>query len=74
MRALSVRQPWANMIAPGEKSIETRTWRTGYRGELLVVSSRKPRVEPAGCALAVARLVDCRPMTKDDELKACCEC
>jgi hypothetical protein len=73
MKALSIEQPWANMIASGEKTIETRTWSTDYRGPILIVSSKTPRIEPAGCALAVAKLMNCRPMTKDDEDEACCE-
>lgn len=72
MKALSVKQPWANLIASGEKTIETRKWSTDYRGDLLIVSSRSPRIEPAGYALAVARLVECRPMTRQDEREACC--
>jgi hypothetical protein len=32
--AISIRQPWAELILSGRKSIEIRTWRTGYRGEL----------------------------------------
>jgi hypothetical protein len=72
MKALSVKQPWANMIANGEKAIETRTWSTDYRGDLLIVSSRKPDIPPAGYALAVVRVVDCRRMTKMDESAARC--
>jgi len=72
MKALSVRQPWANRIACGTKTIETRTWATPYRGPLLIVSSKSPRIEPAGYALAVADLVDCRPMTAVDEDAARC--
>lgn len=72
LKALSVKQPWANRIASGEKTIETRKWHTPYRGELLIVSSKYPPIAPAGCALAVAQLVDCRPMTRDDERSACC--
>lgn len=72
MKALSVKQPWANMIASGEKTIETRTWMTPYRGQVLIMSSKQPRIEPAGCAVAVATLTDCRPMTRGDERAACC--
>lgn len=61
------------MIAQGEKTIETRTWRTAYRGKLLIVSSRAPRIEPVGCALAIGNLVDCRPMTQTDEEAARCQ-
>ncbi|MHC4404336.1 MAG: ASCH domain-containing protein [Planctomycetota bacterium] len=71
--ALSVKQPWANMIASGEKTIETRTWYAPCRGELLIVSSKKPRIEPIGCAVALVKLVHCRPMTEADEEAACCE-
>ena len=73
MKALSVKQPWANLIAAGAKTIETRTWATDYRGELLIVSSKKPAIEPAGCAVAIASLVDSRPMSRADEDAACCE-
>jgi activating signal cointegrator 1 len=73
MKTLSVKQPWANMIASGQKTIETRTWRTTYRGHILIVSSRRPRIEPAGFAVAVAILADCRPMIRADESKACCK-
>lgn len=72
MKALSVKQPWANMIAAGEKTIETRTWGTDYRGDLLIVSTKSPKIDPAGFALAVARLVECRPMSERDQLEACC--
>jgi ASCH domain len=73
MMALSIKQPWANLIASGKKTIETRLWDTKYRGPLLIVSSRTPRIEPAGFALAVGELVDCRRMTKCDEVAAQCE-
>ncbi|MBU1173674.1 MAG: ASCH domain-containing protein [Proteobacteria bacterium] len=73
MKALSVKQPWANLIATGRKTIETRTWSTKYRGDILIVSSKVPRIDPYGCAVAVATLVDCRPMTADDAAAACCD-
>jgi hypothetical protein len=72
MKALSINQPWANLIASGAKVIETRTWKTEYRGPLLIVSSKTPAIEPAGMALAMAELVDCRPMSVLDEPEARC--
>lgn len=36
MRALTIRQPWASLIATGAKTIETRPWRTDYRGPVLI--------------------------------------
>ena len=72
VKALSVRQPWTNLIAAGAKTVETRSWATSHRGDLLIVSSRRPNIAPAGFALAVVRLADCRPMAEADEEAACC--
>lgn len=74
MKAISVKQPWASLIASGEKTIETRTWPTNYRGDLLIVSSKKPTGQgPTGVALAIVRLYECRLMQISDEDRAQCE-
>lgn len=39
MKVLSIREPYASLIMNGKKRIETRSWRTNYRGEFLVHSS-----------------------------------
>jgi ASCH domain len=39
MKILSIKQPWASLIVHGLKDIENRTWRTNYRGPLLVHAS-----------------------------------
>lgn len=36
MKALTLTQPWATLVARGEKQIETRSWRTDYRGPLAI--------------------------------------
>lgn len=61
------------MIASGRKTIETRTWATKYRGPVLIASSLSPKIEPAGYALAVAEIVEARPMMRADEYAACCK-
>jgi hypothetical protein len=40
MMALSIRQPWAWLIVKGLKPVENRTWRSPYRGELLIHAGR----------------------------------
>lgn len=40
MKALSIRQPWAQLIVQGIKDIENRQWSTSYRGELLIHASK----------------------------------
>jgi len=75
MKAISVRQPWASMIARGTKTIETQTWPTKYRGDLLIVSSKKPKIDnlPTGQGLCVVKLVECRPMVFSDVSAAGCK-
>lgn len=73
MKALSIREPWASMIAAGDKTVETRTWRTRYRGRLLLCASKWPEGPYAGRAFAVAKLLDVRPMTPADAPAAACQ-
>lgn len=40
MKALSLTQPWATLVAIGEKAIETRSWATTYRGPLLIHAAK----------------------------------
>jgi hypothetical protein len=36
MKAITICQPYAELIARGDKPIENRTWPTGYRGEIAI--------------------------------------
>lgn len=75
MQALSIRQPWASLIASGRKTIEVRSWSTKYRGPLLICAGKKPHDGlPTGVALATVDLLDCRPFRRgEDETAACCD-
>lgn len=42
MKAVSVKQPWAQLICLGVKPIENRTWATKYRGRVYIHASGKP--------------------------------
>lgn len=42
MKTLSIKQPWAALIAHGIKDIENRGWYTTFRGKLLIHASAKP--------------------------------
>lgn len=63
MKALSVREPWATLIANGRKTIELRTWTTDYRGPLLICCGSRPWQNTAG------RL----PLVPEAELARICE-
>ena len=72
-KAISLKQPFANLVCEGKKTIETRTWNTEYRGDLLICSSQNPKIEPYGKALCVVELTDTEPMKKEHEFRACCK-
>jgi len=41
MKALSLRQPYAEYIVSGKKTIEIRPWNTHFRGEFLIHAAKK---------------------------------
>lgn len=41
MKAITIIQPWATLIALGEKQFETRSWATKHRGELAIHAGKK---------------------------------
>lgn len=41
MKVLSIMEPWASLISQKIKYIETRSWKTNYRGELYIHASLK---------------------------------
>lgn len=43
--ALSIRQPWASLIAEGFKLVENRGWATSYRGMFFIHASKAPMEE-----------------------------
>ena len=74
---LSVQQPWAHVIATGEKTIECRTYQSKHRGQLVICAGKTPRNPwPAhiannrrwtyGATVCVCQLVDCRPLVQAD--------
>ena len=40
MKALSLKQPYAELVVSGRKTIELRKWKTNFRGEFLVHASK----------------------------------
>lgn len=70
MKALSIRQPWADLILQGKKTLELRTWTVSHRGPLAIHASLTvdepacrahgidPRHVSAGVVLGVVELID----------------
>lgn len=79
MKTITIKQPFASLIAAGLKEYEFRTWKTTYRGELLIHAGKSVDAEamkkfevygldyPLGCIIAKARLTDC--VSVDDKLR-----
>lgn len=71
MKVITIKQPFASLIAEGIKEYEFRTWKTNYRGEILIHAGKgvdKKAMEkfscysleyPKGCIIAKANLSDC---------------
>lgn len=71
--AISLHQPWASLIACGQKTYETRSWSTKYRGPIAIHAAKKVpgnllglpctrESVPLGAVIAIADLVDCIEM------------
>ena len=79
MKVITIKQPFATLIAEWLKEYEFRTWKTKHRGDILIHASKgvdkKARKKfehlnfeyPSGCILAKATLTDC--LYIDDEMR-----
>lgn len=80
MKVITVKQPWATLIAEGYKEYEFRTWKTKYRGDILIHAGKGiDRKEmdrfkhlnlqyPIGQIIAKATITDC--VCVDDKLRS----
>ena len=78
MKVITIKEPYATLIAEGYKEYEFRTWRTKYRGEILIHSGKTPNKEnkerfkdrnlnyKEGYIIAKATITDC--VLVDDKL------
>jgi hypothetical protein len=57
-RALSLKQPWATLLAHGTKTIEVRRWPTARRGRILIHAARIPDERPEAWAHVPSELRD----------------
>ena len=78
MKALSVKQPFAELIVSGRKKVELRKWNTKFRGKFLVHASKKPDGKamkkfgfkdlPLGEIIGEAELAEVKHYPNDEEL------
>ena len=65
MKAISIRQPWARLILLG-KDIENRTWRTKFRGRVLLHASKGMTAQEHLFGLHFARVRGIHVASTDD--------
>jgi hypothetical protein len=75
LKCLSLKQPYAELVISGRKTIELRTWNTKFRGDFLVHASKsvdkkaceRNRIDPssvtAGAIVGKATLYDVKVYT-----------
>lgn len=51
MKAITLIQPWATLVAIGAKRIETRSWKTNYRGPLAIHAGKNFPNEARGITI-----------------------
>ena len=71
MKVITIKQPYATLIKEGLKEYEFRTWKTKYRGDILIHAGKgmdkvaMKKFEhlnleyPKGCIIAKATITDC---------------
>lgn len=59
MKAVTLWEPWATLVAVGAKQFETRSWKTSHRGELAIHASVRRDV--------LKRLLSDEPLGEDAE-------
>ena len=76
MKALTIKQPWATLIIEKYKEYEFRSWKTNYRGKILIhagLSLEKDMLDrfkeynldyKCGYIIGEAKLVDCMKVDK----------
>lgn len=79
MKVITIKQPFASLIAEGLKRYEFRTWRTKYRGDILIHAGKSVDLKamekfrhlglsyPTGCIIAKATITDC--VEVDDDVR-----
>ena len=77
MKVITLKQPWATLVAEGIKKFEFRSWKTKYRGKILIHAGKGVHKEelikfkslnlefPKEKILAEAEIIDCLILTKE---------
>lgn len=77
MKVITLKQPWATLVAEGLKKYEFRSWKLNYRGEILIHAGKGVDLDamkkfenlnlefPKSRILAKVNILDCIELNKD---------
>lgn len=84
MKVITIKQPFASLIVENIKKYEFRTWKTNYRGKILIHAAKtvdknalkkfeKYNLDcPTGCIIGIASITDC--IKVDDNFRKILKC
>ncbi len=77
MKALSLKQPFAELVVSGKKTVELRKWNTKFRGDFLIHASKNPDKKamkkfgfdelPLGFIIGKSKLIDVKKYLSKEE-------
>ena len=87
MKVITLKQPWASLVASGYKKYEFRSWKLNYRGDIIIHAGKgidKEAMEkvkklnldldfPKMKLLAIVKIEDCIELNKEINKKICSE-
>ena len=79
MKALSLKQPFAELVVSGKKTIELRKWNTTFRGKFFIHASKIPYKKamkkfgfdelPLGAIVGSVELIEIKKYKNESEIK-----
>ena len=85
MKAITLKQPWASLVANGYKKYEFRSWKVNYRGDILIHAGKGIDVEamqrvknlnlefPTSRIVAIVKIEDCIKLNEEINENICDE-
>ncbi len=71
MKVLSIKEPYATLIKENKKMIETRSWKTKYRGELYIHASKSKLTKKEKNNLEIMQLIESIPLNYGNIICKC---
>ena len=83
MKVITLKQPWASLIANGYKTYEFRSWKLNYRGDILIHAGKAIDIDaikkvedlnldyPSSKIVAIVKIEDCIKLDEEKNKEIC---